>query len=362
MSNAPAGKIRERLAEFFRRRYPVDGLRDALLHKTVPVHRHTLWYYLGGMTLLLILIQFASGILLLLYYRPSAEGAFESVKFIMNKVEFGWLVRSVHAWAANLAILSAFVHMASTFFLKAYRAPRELTWVSGVCLLGLLLGFGFTGYLLPWNTVSYFATKVGTQIAGVLPGIGPALCTMLKGGEDVGAETISRFYWLHIAVLPAGLLLLLGVHLFLVQLQGMSKPPSIKEDRAMPFFPNFLLRDLVAWCLMLGLVLGLSVQLPAELGVKADPFAPTPPDIAPEWYFMWMFQTLKMFPGHVLGIEGELLAIGLISVAGLIVLLVPWLDRPAAQGKAHPAVWILGMLAILYVVAVTGYAYWVQPQ
>jgi cytochrome b6 len=352
---------RERMREFFRARYQLGGLQELLAHKTVPVHRHTIWYYCGGMTLVLVLIQLVSGVLLLLYYRPTMEGAFESVRFIMTKVEFGWLVRSVHAWAANLAILSAFVHLASTFFLKAYRRPRELTWMSGVGLFFLLMGFGFTGYLLPWNTVSFFATKVGTEIPSSLPVVGPILGTLLRGGSEIGDATLSRFFWLHIAVLPACLLGLLGAHLLLVQLQGMSKPPSVSTERSMPFVPNFLLRDLMAWSLMLGIVLSLSVYWPATLGEQADPFAPTPPGIAPEWYFLWMFQTLKFFPGHVLGLEGELVAIGLIGVAGAAVLLVPWLDRPAASGRSHWLVWLGGVVGIGYVVGMTGYAVWIAP-
>ncbi len=374
-----------RLGAFFRQRYPLGGLADLLAHKTVPVHRHTVWYYWGGVTLALIGIQLASGVLLLLYYRPSADGAFESIRFIMTRVEFGWLVRSVHAWAANLVILSAMIHLASTFFLKAYRPPRELTWVSGVLLFFLLMGFGFTGYLLPWNTLAFFATKVGTEIAGTVPGIGPILRTFLCGGSDVGDATLSRFFWLHIAVLPAGLLVLAGLHVLMIQLQGMSRPLSSMGERstpppaasagggsahsagpfgpaagggAMPFFPNFFLRDLLAWSLMLGLVLCLSVYWPATLGEKADPFAPTPAGIQPEWYFLWMFQTLKLFPGHVLGIEGELVAIGLTGLAGVVLLVVPWLDRPARHGRSSWLVRLLGIAGLAYVAGMTGVALW----
>ncbi|MBI3088268.1 MAG: cytochrome b N-terminal domain-containing protein, partial [Candidatus Omnitrophica bacterium] len=237
----------ERLRAFLRERYQFGGLAELATHKTVPLHRHSVWYYWGGMTLVLIGIQLASGLLLLLYYRPSAQEAFESIRFIMTKVEFGWLIRSVHAWAANLVILCAMVHLASTFFLKAYRPPRELTWVTGVLLFFLLLGFGFTGYLLPWNTLAFFATKVGTEIAGVVPVVGPVMQMILRGGSDVGDVTLTRFFWFHIAVLPAGLLALLAVHLVMIQLQGMSKPLSVTDDRSRPFFPNFLLRDVVAW-------------------------------------------------------------------------------------------------------------------
>lgn len=348
-----------RLRGFFAERYPLGGLSGLATHKTVPVHRHTVWYYLGGATLVLIGIQVASGVLLLLYYRPSAEGAFESVKFIMTKVEFGWLIRSVHAWAANLAICSAFLHLVSTYFLKAYRPPRELTWVSGACLLYLLLGFGFTGYLLPWNTLAFFATKVGTEIAGSVPGVGPLMRTFLRGGSEVGDATLSRFFWLHIAVLPLTLMLVLGLHLVMVQVQGMSRPPSVREERTMPFFPNFFLRDLVAWSLMLGAVLALSVYWPATLGDKADPFAPTPAGIQPEWYFLWMFQTLKLFPGHVFGIEGELVAVGLTGLAGAALLAVPWLDRPARRGHSHWLARVAGLLGVGYVVGMTVYALWI---
>ena len=348
--------LSERVREYFRKRYALGPLGEFAAHKTVPVHRHRFWYYWGGITLFLIVIQIASGILLLLYYRPSAELAFESVRRIMTKVEFGWLVRSVHAWAAHLAIGSAMIHLASTFFLKAYRPPRELTWVTGVCLCYLLMGFGFTGYLLPWNTLAFFATKVGTEIAGIVPGVGPVLQVFLRGGEDVTDATLTRFFWLHIAVLPIGLAALLGAHLLMVQLQGMSRPPSVRDERATPFMPHFLLRDLVAWVLALGVVLALSVYWPASLGEQADPFAPTPIGIQPEWYFLWMFQTLKLFPSHVLGLEGELLAFGLVNLGGVLLLLVPWLDRPGRQGRSHWLVWAAGAVVIAYIAGMTGYA------
>ena len=141
------------------------GDLEKLAHKKqVPVHRHTIWYYLGGMTLFLFLIQVSTGILLLFYYRPSAEEAYESVQFLMAEVQFGWLIRSIHAWAANLMVFTLFVHLFSVLLLRAYRPPREMTWFSGVALMGLALGFGFTGYLLPWNELAYFATKVGTEV------------------------------------------------------------------------------------------------------------------------------------------------------------------------------------------------------
>src|SRR5262245_26614519 len=125
------------------------ALQTWLREKTVPIHRHTIWYYFGWMTLFLFSIQVVTGILLLLYYKPTPESAFESVQFIMAEVHFGWLIRSLHSWSANLMILALFIHMASVYLTRAYRKPREVTWLTGVGLLVLVLGFGFSGYLLP---------------------------------------------------------------------------------------------------------------------------------------------------------------------------------------------------------------------
>jgi hypothetical protein len=163
-------------------RLPLSDLTETLRHKTVPYHRYSIWYYFGGMTLFLFGIQVGTGALLLLYYRPSASEAYESVQFIMARVPFGWLIRSVHAWSANLMVACAVAHLFSVLFLHAYRRPRELTWISGVVLLLLTLGFGFTGYLLPWNEVSFFATRVGTDIAATVPVIGHGLVRFCEAG------------------------------------------------------------------------------------------------------------------------------------------------------------------------------------
>ncbi len=138
----------QRVKEWFEERLGLESVQEFMSHKTVPVHSSTIWYYFGGITLFLFVIQVLTGVLLLLYYRPTPTEAYESVQFIVTRVQFGWLVRSVHSWSANLMILAAFIHMFSVVFLRAYRRPREVTWLSGVALLGLALGFGFSGYLL----------------------------------------------------------------------------------------------------------------------------------------------------------------------------------------------------------------------
>ena len=230
---------------WFEERLGLDAVRQFIAHKTVPLHSATPWYYFGGITLFLFVLQVLTGVLLLLYYRPTPSEAYESVQFIMTRVQFGWLVRSIHSWSANLMILAAFIHMFSVVFLHAYRKPRELTWLSGVVLLGLAMAFGFSGYLLPWNTVSYFATKVGTDMAASVPWIGPPLARFLRGGEEVGGATLTRFFGFHVAVLPGLATVLLILHLLLVQKLGISSPPKVEAEHTrkgtripqMPFFP-----------------------------------------------------------------------------------------------------------------------------
>ncbi len=332
--------------------------------KQVPVHRHGLWYYFGGMTLFLFVVQVATGILLLLYYRPSAEEAYESIQFLMAEVEFGWLIRSIHAWSANLMILALFVHLFSVLLLKAYRPPREVTWLSGMALLGVALAFGFTGYLLPWNELAYFATKVGTEITGAVPLVGRFLLRLLRGGDEVTGATLTRFYGIHVAVLPALVALALGLHLFLVQKHGMSAPLGVEREgapRFMPFVPNFLLRDVVGWLSAIAILAALAAFLPAELGKKADPFAPAPVGIKPEWYFVFMFQTLKYLPSHILGIEGEIVGVVGFGLGGVVLLLIPFLDRRAVRGEPSPLFTLIGIALIVYVLALTYLGYTASP-
>jgi cytochrome b6 len=348
-------------------RLPLAALREFASHKTVPVHRHTVFYYLGGMTLFFFLVQVSTGILLMLYYRPSAEGAYESVEFLMTTVPFGWLVRSLHAWSANLMVYFAFLHLASVYFLKAYRRPRELTWVTGALALFLALGFGFSGYLLPWDELAYFATKVGTDIAGAVPVIGEWVLRFLRGGERVTGGTLSRFYGWHVAILPAIIVALLALHLLLVQIHGMHAPAegegkttAERRRRSMPFVPHFALRDLFGWTLALGVLAILAALWPAELGSKADPFAPAFEGIRPEWYFMFMFETLKLVPGgEILGIEYEAIPVLIFGLGGLLMVLVPFLER--GEERRSRFFTIFGVVALAFIVGMTcwGYRSWV---
>jgi quinol-cytochrome oxidoreductase complex cytochrome b subunit len=324
-------------------------------HKEVPQHRHSIWYYFGGMTLFLFMVQVITGILLLLYYRPSAENAFESVQFIITEVEFGWLIRSVHSWSANLLILALFIHMFSVYFMSAYRAPREMTWVTGMLLLFLSIGFGFSGYLLPWNELAFFATKVGTDIPGALPIVGDFTVRFLRGGDDVTGATLTRFFGFHVAVLPALTTVVLGLHLFLVQFHGMSVPPGFEngEVKKMKFVPNFLLRDLIGWILAIGVLAALAAIFPWELGQKADPFASAPAGIKPEWYFLFMFQTLKYLPAKILFLEGEVVGILVFTLGGLLLFLVPFLNKTPGHGRRKTVFLIFGILVVVFMVVMT---------
>ncbi len=322
---------RDRVAAWADERLGLASVRAFMAHKTVPLHSHTVWYYFGGITLFLFGLQVATGILLLLYYRPSATEAYESVQFIMTRVQFGWLIRSIHSWSANLMILTAFVHMFSVVFLHAYRRPREATWLTGIALLALALGFGFSGYLLPWNTISYFATKVGTDMASSVPVVGHAIGRFLRGGDDVSGATLTRFFGFHVAVLPACASVLLLLHLALVQRHGISSPPRVERRYAaggrvpqMPFFPNFFLRELMAWYGALAVLGCLAAIFPWELGDKADPFASAPAGIRPEWYFLAPFYTLKLLPSHIGPIEGELAGLAGFGLLGAFWVLLPF--------------------------------------
>lgn len=354
--------MRTRIAAWGRERLPLDAVADAVRHKTVPVHRHSFAYYLGGMTLFLFGMQVGTGALLLLYYRPSAGEAYESVQFIMTRVPFGWLIRSIHAWSANLMVAAAVAHLFSVLFLHSYRRPRELTWVSGMLLLALTLGFGFTGYLLPWNELAYFATRVGTDIMTVVPVAGDFLVRFIRGGPDVTGATLTRLFGMHVAILPMMATVLVGVHLYLVQTHGMSVPPRLEANadrarvRSLPFMPHFVMREAFGWTLALALLAALSAFYPWELGVKADPFAPAPAGIRPEWYFLWMFQALKYVPGHVLGVEGEVIVLGGIGAFAAALFTVPlWATtaRSRAIARWGGVVALIGM-AVLTLLAYGG--------
>jgi quinol-cytochrome oxidoreductase complex cytochrome b subunit len=337
-------------------RLGVSTVLKFLTKKDVPQHGHTLWYYTGSSVLFFFGIQVVTGIMLAFYYKPTLQAANASVARIMTEIPLGWAVRSVHSWSATFMIAAVIIHLLSNAFIKAYRSPREATWMTGVLLLVASLGFGFTGYLLPWDPRSLAATKVGTDLPKAIPVVGPWVTALLRGGEDVTGDTISRFFIVHVCILPLAILAVLGVHLFLIQRHGMSLPLKAEKRGekvgSLPFWPNFILRETAVWVVLLGIVVTVGVFLAPSLGPAADLMAPAPAGVKPEWYFLFMFQSLKLFPARILGLVGEQVAV-LTMVAGLfLVFFLPVIDNRPAERKGRIVSWFV-YAAFAYTVALT---------
>jgi cytochrome b6 len=347
-----------RLRVWLYERLPLAAAVAFLSSKKIPRHKHSFWYYFGGMTLFFFCVQIVTGILLSLYYQPAPEHAYESIRTIVNETPHGWLVRSMHAWSAHLMVAMLLIHMFSVFLMKAYRKPRELMWLSGVALLLLVLGFGFTGYLLPWDTKAYFATLIGTEVPKSVPLLGRWGVSLVKGAEYVGEETLTRMYSLHVIVLPLIGVLVVAFHLLLNQYSGVSVPvDTVVKKRPVPFFPDFAYRDLIAWIVGFAVLLALATLIPRELGDKADPMASAPPGMRPEWYFLPLYQTLRMFPSAVLGIDGELIVNAAVGILIALWALIPFIDRRSARGARSPVFTAIGVLIIVYLAGtiVAGY-------
>ena len=212
-------------------RVDLKGLRHSLLDRPVP-RRLTWWHTLGSATLAVFLVQVVTGIVLAMYYSPSPDHAYESIRYLETSIASGTVVRGIHHWGASAMVALTVAHMIRVFTMGAYKYPREVNWLFGVGLLFIVLGFGFTGYLLPWDQKAYWATEVGTNIAGTTPIIGGQLTTLLRGGSQQGAATLTRFYSLHVLLLPAFLILIVGLHLFLVVRQGVAPRAAELEKNA----------------------------------------------------------------------------------------------------------------------------------
>ncbi len=217
----------EKVFDWLEERLGLESIYSAVLDRKVP--KVNWWFTLGSASLFLFVMQGVTGIFLMMYYSPSPESAYDSIQYIMNDVAFGWLVRGIHHWGASLMVITVFIHMLRTFFYGAYKFPREMTWLTGVILFLLTLGMGFTGYLLPWNQRAYWATTVGTEIAGTVPWIGDFTLKVLRGGTDISAVTLARFFSAHIWILPLGILLLISTHMYLIIRLGISNIPGEDE-------------------------------------------------------------------------------------------------------------------------------------
>lgn len=282
-------------------RLPVSGdqLRE-LTNEPVPNHLKHWWFCLGGTPAYLFLIQIFTGILLAFYYQASPGSAYESVRFISEEAAYGWYFRSVHKWGATLMVASVILHQMRVYFTGAYRKPRELNWLIGMCLLLCTLVTGFTGYSLVYEQLSYWGVTVGANIADTVPVAGGLMKTMLLAGESYNERTLSRLFIIHAAVLPVLIVLLLFVHITLIRLQGVTEFKFEGEENGgkdhFNFFPEHILTELTIGLVLMIVLSALATILPAHLGPQADPLT-TPEVIKPEWYFYVTFRWLKLFSG-----------------------------------------------------------------
>jgi cytochrome b6 len=347
--------------DYFNERLGLDAMVAFAKKKTVPAHKQSFWYYWGGISLMCFLVQVFTGILLLVYYRPGGE-AYDSVRQITYDIHFGWLIRSAHNWAANIFLVSVFVHMFSVYFMKAYRKPREFGWWTGIALLFIGLTFGFSGYLLPMDELSFFATKIGLEIPNTIPVIGPPIANILRGGIEVTEFTVQRFFALHAVVLPLLFLPFLMLHLYLVQQHGNALPPSEEEKpakarKSIPFFPNFIIKDLAMWLITLNVIALLASLFPFQLGPQADALKPAPTGIHPEWYYMSSFQVLKIMGNLFPGAAGEAIGMSIFTLGIVLWCAIPLYDPTRANGKRARIATYFGLLALGILAVTTAWGY-----
>ena len=316
------------MRQFLNERLPLAEF-SAHLRKPLPKHINLL-FSLGSLAMFLLLLQAATGAFLALYYSPSPEHAHNAVTYISEEVPFGSFVRGLHHWGASAMVIIVFLHLLRVVLYGSYKAPRELTWIFGVLLLLVTLGFGFTGYLLPWDEKAYWATVVGVEISSTAPILGDFVAKVMRGGTEIGAVTLARFYALHTVWLPWLAFGLVGVHLFFVRYYGSSGIPqntpeetsSQPVEEGKPFYPDQVFEDVVGMLIIFAILASLALFVPVPLEDVADP-TNADYDPRPEWYFLFLFQLLKYFQGPL-----EIVGTFVIPTVGMVLLLfLPFLDR-----------------------------------
>ncbi|WP_428264843.1 cytochrome b [Haliangium sp.] len=340
-----------RIAAWFQERLPIDGaqLRE-MTNEPVPGHLKRWWFCLGGTPAYLFVVQVVTGVLLSFYYQPSPDTAYQSVHYITHEASFGWYVRSMHQWSATFMVAAVVLHQMRVFFTGAYRKPREINWIVGMFLLLCTVMLGFTGYSLVYEQLSYWGATVGANIADSVPWIGAGLKTMLLGGESYNQYTLSRFFVLHAAVLPALMVVLIIVHIAIVRIQGVTEyefdeQKASGDKETFSFFPDHLYTELIIGLALMIVLSALATLVPATLGPQADPLT-TPEVIKPEWYFYVAFRWLKLFTG-----TAAVLSMGLIVFA---MFLWPFIDKLLRRITRIPtiSVWI-GIVAVGVLIALT---------
>lgn len=313
------------LADWFDSRTGYRSLRARLLDEPLPPG--TGWTFTtGSVVALLVAVQFVTGVALAMYYVPSPAVAYDSLRFLTSQVPLGGLLRGLHVWGASFVVVAAVVHLARVFWSGGYKAPREVTWLTGVVLLLVLLGLSLSGYLLPWDQKAYWATTVTISVAQSTPLVGERLADVLRGGHTLGALTLGRWYAAHVFLLPALLVGLVVAHVALMRRHGISGPLTPRRGAPVPFYPVHAAKDTAMMALVFAALFAVAATVPAHLDEIANPADATYVP-RPEWYFLSLFQLLKYFPGRL-----ELVATQVVPgvvVAGLLWL--PFLDRGPAR-------------------------------
>jgi ubiquinol-cytochrome c reductase cytochrome b subunit len=272
--------------------------------------------------LLLIGVQFVTGVALAMYYVPTPLVAYDSVRFITDTLTLGWLLRGLHFWGASFIVVAAGVHLMRVFFYASYKAPREVTWLSGVVMLLLILAFSLSGYLLPWDQKAYWATTVTINIAAGTPVFGEQVANVLRGGTNLGALTLGRWYAAHVFLLPAALIVFIIAHVALMRRHGISGPIKTQDGPPVPFYPWHVIKDTLMMAAVFALLLTFAVKFPAHLDEIANP-ADASYIPRPDWYFLSLFELLKYFPG-------PFEPVATMVIPGLVVgflLALPFIDR-----------------------------------
>src|SRR3954451_9864544 len=294
----------------------------------------------GSVALFCFMVQVFTGILLAMNYAPTPGEAYNSVKFIATELTGGRMIRGLHHWGASTMIVVVVIHMIQTFLWGAYKRPREATWIAGVFLLLLTLAYGLTGYLLPWDNRAYWGTVVATQIAASAPGAGQYVSQLLGGEGGIGVVTFARFYAIHVLILPPITMLLIGVHVYLVRRHGVTPAPGDETKPKKKFYPEQVFKDTVAIFVAFAILFALAVAARVPLERLADP-TDTSYIPRPEWYFLFLFQTLKYFQGP-LELVGSTVLPGL-AVLGLMA--VPFIDR-GRMARVRQRTIAVGIVAI----------------
>ncbi len=341
MSVLPASMRR-----WFSDRLGGGALVERMRHRMVPSRTPT--HYLGGLLAFLFLVQVASGILLLLPYRPSPSEAHASIINIIGRIPYGGLVRGVHLWSSHLFVAVLLAQIFSMMALRRFTAPRELVWLTGLLLLAMGIGMAFTGAILPWNQNAYLQALVSSDLIGQTPLVGPLLEHFVRGGAQVGNWTLHHAYGFHTGVLPATVTMLIAFHVMLViraEHGPAAAPPTARQT--VPMVPDFAVRLAVLCTGALVLVITLATFKAQPLGVAADPRLPAPIGIAPPWYFLFLHQILKSTPAHLLGVAGPKFVGGGLSVILLGLLVLPFVDKRGSRFSLWAALTLLVIWLVL---------------